>query len=234
MDHKKFEEHLGEGRKYLVDLLKSKTTVKLDVYKNTVEWFELFKKELKNCVEIIKNEISDDRIRLRVIEKGDTTAELFIGSDVIVFSMHTNIFQLNKQEYSSQTSYVRKNPLNSFCGIINIYNFLADSYEFNRSHDVGYMIGRVFINRENHFLVEGKHALGFMYKDFMHQVLTEEIIQDIIIRVSIHALDFDLYTPPYKAVQTATVQDLNALNYSAKLKTGKRLGFKFEAQKNIS
>lgn len=234
MDREKFEAHLDKGREYLVGILKNKTALKLDIYKNTINWFNVFKEELVHCVEIIKKDVTDDRIRLRIEEKGDTEVHLFIGSDLLVFNMHTNIFQLNRNNYSSQTSYVQSNPFNGYCGIINVYNFLADSYEFNRSHDVGYLISRVFINRENHFLVEGKGQLNFMYKDFMHQILSKEVIQDIILRVSIHALDFDLFTPPYKAVQTATVQDLQSLNYSAKLKTGKRLGFRFESNDAIT
>lgn len=234
MEKDKFEAHLNEGRNYLVDLLKNKTALKLDIYRNTLEWFKQFKLELVACTELIRKEITDERIRLRVVDKGDTEVQLFIGSDVVIFNMHTNVFQLERSEYASQSSYVQRNPLNSYCGIINVYDFLADSYEFNRSYDVGYLISRIFINRENHFLVEGKGELDFIYKDFMHQILSVDIIKDIILRVSIHALDFDLFTPPYESVQTATVQDLQAFNYSAKLKTGKRLGFKFESQQNIS
>ncbi|NOQ72181.1 MAG: hypothetical protein GQ574_09285 [Crocinitomix sp.] len=234
MENNKFEEHLAQGRDYLVNTLKNKTGAKLDVYKNTMEWFKVFKLELAACIDLIKQEIDDDRIRLRYVEKGDAEAQLFIGSDVIIFNMHTNVFQLSPRNYASQTSYVRQNPLNGFCGIIRIYDFLADSYEYNRHHDVGYMIGRILINRESHFLMQGKGQLGFMYKDFMHQVLTKEVIKDIILRVSIHALDFDLFIPPYGAAQTATVQDLQTLNHSSQLKTGKRLGFKFEADENIT
>lgn len=225
---------LKKDQTYLVNLLNHKTSLKLDIYQNTIQWFNQFKIELNNCVELIKKEVTDERIRLRVVEVGETETQLFIGSDVLIFSMHTNVFQLDKENYASQTSYVKKNPMNAYCGIINVYDFLADSYEFNRSYDVGYLITRIFINRENHFLMEGKGKLGLVYKDFMHQVLTNEIIRDIILKVSIHGLDFDLFTPPYETVQTATVQDLQSMNYSSKLKTGKRLGFKFESQQKIT
>jgi hypothetical protein len=234
MDNKKFEEHIQKGRTQLVGTLENKTGTKMDVYKKTTEWFNIFKAELSGCIELIKEEINDERIRLRYVEKGNTEAQLFIGSDVLIFNMHTNVFQLSRHDYASQTSYVRNNPLNGFCGIIRIYDFLADSYEFNRRNDVGYMIGRIFINREDHFMMEGKGQLGFLYKDFMHQVLSKELIRDIILRVSIHALEFDLLVPPYGTVQIATVQDLQTLNQSSHLKTGKRLGFKFEADQNIS
>lgn len=234
IEKEKFEAHLERGQSYLVDLLKNKSALKLDIYQNTISWFQVFKTELQACVERLKKEVVDPRIRLNVVDKGDTEAQLFIGSDVLIFTMHTNIFQLGANNYASQTSYARQHPGNTYCGIINVYDFLADSYEYNRPYDIGYLISRIFINREDHFLIEGKGQLGFLYQDFMHQVLSKEIIQDIILRLAIHGLDFDLYTPPYEAVQTATVEDLQSLNHSSKLKTGKRLGFKFESQQNIT
>lgn len=233
MEDKKIEAHLEQGKNYLVGLLENKSKLKLDVYENTIRWFKIFKEELKNCTEKIREQIKDDRIRLRVVDRGDLEAQLFIGSDVVIFNMHTNVFKLGMNDYAMQTSYVRNNLGNAFCGIINVYNFLADSYEFNRTHDVGYLISRIFINKENHFMVEGKGQMGMLYKDFMHQVLSPQLVKDIILRVGIYAVDFDLYTPPYHHVQKATVQDLNTINRSSKLKTGKRLGFKFESDSDI-
>jgi hypothetical protein len=233
MDKKALDAHIAEGQTYLVQLLKQKTILKQTVFKNTLAWFEVLKDEVKKCVEILKGEIDDDRIRLRYVERGDTEIQLYVGSDVLIFNMHTNVFKIPESDYSSQTSYVVKNPANAYCGILNIYNFLADSYEYNRIADLGYLIGRVLINREDHFMIEGKGQLGYIYKDFMHQIISKELLRDIILRVSIHATNFDLYTPPYRAVQKATVADLREQNQSSKLKTGKRLGFKFESQQNI-
>jgi len=60
-----------------------------------------------------------------------------------------------------------------------------------------------------------------------------EMIRDIILRAAIHAIDFDLLTPPYQAVQQVTVFDMQTLSQSSKLKTGKRLGFKFQAETDL-
>ena len=40
-----------------------------------------------------------------------------------------------------------QNQLGTFCGIINIYNFLSDSFKYNRESDLGYLVGRIFINK---------------------------------------------------------------------------------------
>jgi len=216
-------------KKYLVDLLTSKSVLKQDIYKNTIHWFNVFKVELKQCLAILSKEINDPRVRLRYVDRGDAEAHLYIGSDVLIFSMHTNVFKLADTDFATKTSYVKNNKQNGFCGVIHIYDFLADSYEFNRPNDLGYLIGRIFINHENHFQLEGKGKIGNLYRDFMHQVLSVEIIQDIIFRVSIYALEFDLLTPPYDTIKEVTVYELQTLSYSSILKTGKTLGFKFKS-----
>jgi hypothetical protein len=219
----------NQDKKQLIDVLKSKSVLKQDIYKNTIHWFNVFKQELKQCLAVLSKEIDDPRVRLRFIDRGDAEAHLYIGSDVLIFSMHTNVFKLSDAHFANKTSYVKENPNNAFCGVIHIYDFLADSYEFNRPNDLGYLIGRIFINSENHFLLEGKDKIGMLYRDFMHQVLTNEIVRDIIYKVSIFALQFDLLTPPYETINQVSVYELQTLSNSSMLKTGKTLGFKFKS-----
>jgi len=221
-------------KEYLIDLLKSKSVLKQEIYKNTIHWFSVFKESLKECLNILSQEINDPRVRLRFVDRSDTEAQLYIGSDVLIFSMHTNVFKFSDYDFPTKTSYVKNNPDNGFCGVIHIYDFLSDSYEFNRPNDVGYLIGRLFINRENHFQLEGKGHIGILYRDFMHQVISKEIVQDIIFRVAIHALEFDLLSPPYENINQVTVYDLQTLNNSSMLKTGKRLGFKFKSSSDFT
>ncbi len=223
-----------ETRKKIVDLLKSKSCLKQDIFHNTEKWFDLFKVELEDCLNLIKSEIGEEkRIRLKYIDKGKSEAQLYIGSDVLIFHMHSNVFRFNKTNYVNQTSYVQNEPDNAYCGIINIYNFLADSYEYGRYNDYGYLIARIFINREDHFMVEGKGQLGFMYRDFINQKIDKETILEIIMKVAIDAIEFDLLTPPYDKISIVSVQEMQALSSDSQLKTGKRLGFKFQSDNNI-
>ena len=55
---------------------------------------------------------------------------------------------------------------NSYCGVINIYTFLSDSFKFNRNADEGYLIGRIFVNRERSYFVEGKHQTSMRAMQF--------------------------------------------------------------------
>ena len=223
-----------EGKAVLLELLKNRSGLKQDVFQNTKKWFEIFKQELEGCITHLKGKVDDKRIRFKYEDKGVGEAQLYLGSDVLVFHMHSNVFKLPPSDYSTQTSYVTKNPENAYCGIINVYDFLADSYEYGRHNDLGYLICRIFINKENHFKVEGKGQLGYIYKNFMGQVLTPEIVNEIILRIGIYAIDFDLLTPPYQAVSQVSVGELQSLNTKTKLKTGKRLGFKFQTDVKVT
>lgn len=221
-------------RKMLLDLLTSKSGLKQDVHQNTKEWFYILKKELEECIDSLESTVKDKRIRFKYEDKGDGEARLYLGSDVLVFHMHSNVFKLPPTDYSAQTSYVQKNPENAYCGVIHVYDFLADSYEQNRSNDLGYLICRIFINHESHFKVEGKGEMGIIHQNFMNQVLTQELLHELILRIGIYALDFDLLTPPYNTVSVVSVDELHALSTNSRLKTGKRLGFKFQSETDIT
>lgn len=225
---------MDEVRNQIIGLLSTKAILKQDVFKTTKEWFAVFKEELTACIELMKTGVEDDRVRLKLVDKGESEIQLFVGSDVLVFHMHSNVFKFDTSNYVYQSSYLKNNPQNAYCGIINVYNFLADSFERNRPHDYGYLIARTFINSESHFVVEGKGQLSFLYRDFLNQVINKEIILDIIMRVIVHAIDFDLLAPPYEKVNVVSVQEMQALSTDSKLKTGKRLGFKFQSDHKIT
>ncbi len=222
------------SKQHIVNLLKSKSVMKQEVFQNTQHWFKILKEELKSCIEIIADEVGDNnKIRLKYVDAGPSEAQLFIGSDVLIFYMHTNVFRFSKSNYVNQSSYIKSDPSNAYTGVINIYNFLADSYELNRFNDAGYLISRIFINKENHFVIEGKGQLEFLYRDFLNQVINKEVILDVILKVAAYALEFDLLTPPYQAVSIVSVKEMQTLSSNSKLKTGKRLGFKFKSDNKI-
>ena len=74
--------------------------------------------------------------------------------------MHTNIFDYQSNHQICKTKYVQQDLMRSFCGIINIYNFLSDSLKYNRMNDSGFLISRIFINKDKHFFVEGDKEMG--------------------------------------------------------------------------
>ena len=143
--------------------------------------------------------------------------------------MHTNVFKFDRENSLWKTSYLSKNENRGYCGIINVYNFLNDSFKYNRSNDLGYLVGRIFVNFENHFMVEGKRQLGFLYNDFINNVLDKDQLKSIIQSSIIYCLDFDLLVPNYDLIKEVSVRDVNKMIDDSRMRTGKRLGFVFKS-----
>ncbi len=211
--------------------LKERSSLKQDVFQNNIRIF----KELKSVIKEVVSEVKDqsERIDKRIVvdsrEKGPFEIELKVAGDVLFFHMHTNVFDFDKSHPMWKTSYVRENPSRAYCGMIYVYNFLADSFKYNRGGDVGYMIARLFTNKENHYFVEGKRQLGFLYNDFPNKILDKQSLKNIVESSILYALDFDLLSPPFEEMQEVSVSQILEASENMRVKTGKRLGFRFQA-----
>jgi hypothetical protein len=219
------------ARELIFNELKEKAILKQDVYNNLKLNFKVMKTVLKEMADNLKDRMQteDERVKIEYRERGEYEAHLQFAGDILIFQMHSNVFQFDPSNSLWKTSYLSENSNRGFCGIINVYNFLSDSFKYNRVNDSGYMIARMFINAENHFMVQGKRQLGFIYNDFINMTMSKENMERVIESAILYSLDFDLYTPPYDRVQEITVSEINSTNENLSLKTGKRLGFVFNA-----
>jgi hypothetical protein len=213
----------------IVETVKNKASLKQKIYRNTIEAFTHFKELSKKVVEDLVKEAAqfDDGVNITFQEKGTFEFQLRIGGDIVLFQMHTNVFDFDRSNPLWKTSYLKEDASRSFCGIINVYNFLSDSLKYNRYDDSGYLIGRIFINKENHFFVEGKRQLNFIHNDFISQEMNQKDVLDIIQQAILYSMDFDLFAPPYRHVQEISVGQMLSETSGVNVKTGKRLGFKF-------
>lgn len=213
-----------------LDGLILKTNLKQEVYQNTLRMFDTLKVVLRELAETYQEELKG-KVAENVLpfyqEKGPFEAEFRIGGDLLIFSMHSNVFAFNREHPIWKLEYIKANSLNSYCGVFSIYNFLVDSFKYSRSQDLGYLIARIFVNRENHFFVEGKRQSSELVKDLGSDELTRENLKAIIETAVKYAIDFDLLVPPYDQVKIATVEQMQMEISHSKIQTGKRLGFKF-------
>lgn len=211
----------------ILSLLSKKSAMKQDVYSNTISVFNQLKDILKERAEELSNEILkvDNRINIFYKDISLQSMQLKIAGDVLDFQMHSNVFDFDHSNPMFKTAYVRDNELNSFCGIISVYNFLADSYKYNRLNDLGYLIARIFINRENHFFVETRTQIGYKFHNFSQEPISKEILCEILNELIIYSIKFDLFTPPYDSVKQVTVYEMQEKSSSVALRTGKRLGY---------
>ncbi len=206
----------------------SKTLLLDKVIENTKNAFSLF----RSCSEEIINTLSIEYPKEFVFtDKNEREFEIRFGSDILAFMMHTNVFEFSRYHEVMRLPYIQQDKQRSFSGVIHIYNFLTDSFDYNRDYDRGYLIGRVFINKENHYFIEGKREVGMLYSNFNTSILNKESAENIIKSSMEYANNFDLLTPPFDEVKEITVEEIKYHATSKRLFTAKRLGFEFQQDK---
>ena len=216
----------------IIELLKTKASTKQKVFRKTKEVFAEFQQYLKAKSDIINNELADKDVQVVYSSAGDFESKLKFSGDTLLFHMHSNVFDFPNSHSIHKTKYVKEDKLRSFCGVINIYNFLSDSLRYNRMNDAGYLIARVFINKDKHFFVEGDKQLGFLFNDFINQQINTDQIDKIINETMVYALNFDLQAPNFNDVKVVSVHQILDMNNNQKLKTAKRMGYKFSFETN--
>ena len=217
----------------LFDAVIEKASLKQEIYAKTLETFNIFKEESKKITDEFQKNGNPTKwpIPFEFRDRSVFVFELKFGSDILIYFMHTNVFEFSRDHEVMQTPYIRERKDRSYCGIIHIFNFLGDSFKYNRTNDIGYLIGRIFINRELHYFIEGKREIGLLYNNFATSLLDRDSVRSIVRSSILYTLNFDLLTPPYENLKEVTVQEMQNVIDSFLLRTGKRLGFRFQADK---
>jgi len=215
----------------IIGTLKEKSQLKQKVYDNTFESFCDVKEVLKGLAKELNGSLAgtDSRVRVEYTDRSNFDAQIKVAADILLFSMHSNIFQFDREHPAWKTAYIQKNKYNAYSGIINIYNFLADSFRYSRQDDLGYLIARIFINHEKQYFVEGKRQMGMLFTNYGNEAISKQSLQLIISTAIQYSLEFDLLVPPYDTVKIATVGQAEAKIQHSRVITGKRLGFQFNS-----
>lgn len=215
----------------IVHLLTTKSCMKQEVYKVTENIFQKIREQLihmQNSLAPMLEQVNK-AVEIKFSEKGPFELHFKFSGDTLVFMMHTNVFTFPENHYIKSLDYVKKNSLNGYCGLIQVYNFLSDSIKYNREEDLGLMVARIFINKEKHFFVEGRRPMSIKHNNFDHEVLEESLLIGLIEEMILYSLKFDLISPPIEMVQHLSVEQKNYQNYSSGFATNKDsgIGFKF-------
>ena len=219
-----------DNLKLICSQINKKGTLKTTVYKNTETAFEMLEKAASKLPGIYKNYYPNSEASVKYENSQPHSFSLQFGSDILFFVLHSNVFEFNRDHEIMKTPYIRTDKERAYCGMINIYNFLSDSLVFNRLNDAGYLIGRIFINKENHCYTDGKRELAQIYNNFSTVVFDKNLSRLILDSAIQYTINFDLLVPPYEVVKEITIQDmLDINNKRMPIKTAKRLGFRFQA-----
>lgn len=217
-------------KEQIISIITQKGVLKQKIFDNTLEIFNTLKKLLSELEteynEDLKN--SDSRIRLSYKNAGLFQCELKVAGDILIFNMHTNVFEFDREHKIWSIPIAAKDKNSTYSGIISIYNFLSDSLKYNRTQDLGYMIARIFINKEKHYFVEGKQQMGYLSNNFGTEKLDKEKLRGIVESAILYSQKFDLLVPPYNNVSVIELQQILDSRQRG-LQTGKRMGFAFRA-----
>ena len=217
----------------ILDTLVRKSTLKQKVFDHTFAVFNLLKETLLEMASELDDQLDgrlDRRVRIEYRDRGKFEVQLQVANGVLMFQMHTDVFDFDAQHPVRQTPYVQADAENAYCGVVNIYNFLSDSFKFNRNADEGYLIGRLFINRERRYFVEGKGQTSLRAADFGRAEIDRDALVTVLEEAIDFALGFDLLTTPYETLARVTVDQFNTKMDNSKFVTGKRLGYEFDTK----
>ena len=219
------------NRAKIINILQTKGLIKILCFNRALEVFQEFKNTIHETTGLINDQLPNNRmLKIEYRDKGKFEALIQFGDDILIFNMHTDVFQFDDAHPVCKSQYVKNNENNSLCAVINVYNFLSNSFKYNRESDEGYLIGRIFINHEGYFFVEGKIMEDYSSKIFGTIKISENILVDIIERMILFTLNFDLLVPEYDTVKVIDSDRMNNRIDNSKTDTGKRLYKNFDIE----
>ncbi len=218
-------------REHILDTIIRKSTLKQQVFDSTFSSFNLLKETLLEMASELEDALDgklDRRVRIEYRDRGKFEAQLQVASDILIFQMQTDVFFFDPSHPILADAYVAQQRENGYCGVVNIYNFLSDSFKFNRKDDEGYLIGRLFINYDGHYFVEGPIAEQQATATFRDCEINRDGLVRLLEQAISHVLEFDPYMPHPEVNKRVTVDQFNSKMDNSKFITGKRLGYEFE------
>lgn len=221
----------------ILESLNKKANIKSKVYDQSLDVFNQLKEvlsELSNDLNDLLETDNNRRVRLEYRDRGKYEAELKFADDVLVFSMHTDVFQFDRDHSIWVNEYVTKDQFSTYCGVINVYNLLSDSLKFNRENDLGYLVARMFINKDKKFFVEGKRQVRQSVSDFGKYDANRAELVMFVEQAMIYALSFDLLVPPFDSVKEASVAQVDTKTENVRMCTGKRMGYTYNSDDVLS
>lgn len=207
-------------------LKKLQTTSKLKY--NLFELTETLFRQLEAICHEISDEIKeankeDKPIPIKLEKINDFEFTFRIGGDVLVFILQSNIVRLPDDTYLSKSKYLKEDNSLKYFGQILIYNFISDTITYGRLDDPGYLIGRILLNRENKFFLEGDRKIVYSFPELRDNPVTKEKMRSLVEQMVISALDNDLLAPAFQDIMLITYHQ--KLEHTSSMGNIKKIGF---------
>ena len=209
----------------IIEKLKNKACLKQEIYKVTLATFN----ELKKLAESIANELNDklpadidENVRVEFTDVNTFEFRMKFSGDTLAFIMHSNVVTLQPDHPAIVNDYVQENPNRAYFGSIRVYDFLSDSFKYNRFQDAGFLMARLLINMEKHYHVDAGIHFKALKQNLAKNEINENNMRFFIENAVLTAMEIDLIAPEYKDIFTVSLQQHFDNNQG---EAGTKLGF---------
>lgn len=217
----------------IFEKLKGKACVKQNTFRTIQEVFKDIETEAKDIIKQLNTRISkvDKSVEVKFIERNKYEFHLKVGSDMLIFSLATNVVTFNNEYVVMQSDYIKEKEERKYFGQIMVYNFLSDTIKYNRLDDPGYLIARLIVNEEKHFFVEGAQQLNFLFTDIVNNVISQAWLRLLIEKCILTAVDMDLIGSNYHEIQNTNL--LTKMKNEKPMGNGQKVGFRMDYMNDI-
>jgi|GEM_PF-26719 hypothetical protein len=210
----------------IFDGLKQKSTTKQAIFRNTQAAFDCLRLVSQELVVELSHKLTpfDSSVVIEYRSINDMEFHIKFSGDLLVFIMHSNIVTFPDDYGPMSSAYVSQDFRRRFFGHIMAYNFMADSIKYQRLNDPGYLVGRLLVNINNHYFLEGVQQLELPNNDMSDNLITSEAMRLFVESAMIAAVNNDLIAPPLPEIQKISVKQKLE---NQQVSRGSKVGFSF-------
>ncbi|MDB5268371.1 MAG: hypothetical protein JWP58_1411 [Hymenobacter sp.] len=212
--------------------LKQKSSAKQAIYRNTQAAFDCLRLVSQELVVELSRKLTplDSSVVIEYRSINDMEFHIRFSGDLLVFVMHSNIVTFPDDYGPMPSKYVEADFRRRFFGHIMAYNFMADSIKYQRLNDPGYLVGRLLVNINNHYFLEGVQQLELPDNDMSDNPVTPESMRLFVESAMIAAVNNDLIAPPLPEIQKISVKQKLE---NQQVSRGSKVGFSFSAEQAL-
>ncbi len=214
----------------LVSKIRVKSQTQTIVKQQTKEVFNKLKDNARNLVKEIKETLGEEakNAKLEFENISEYEFHIMFAGELLVFNLHSTILNFPPEHITNKSPWVQEDESRGFFGVILAYNFLTDSLKYKRMHDTGYLISRLFVNKEDHFFIEGLTQMSFLYPDIKSNTINDKVLDDYL-RLGLQAAleTTPVMTPFEQEKQISVAEKLNR----SMLGNVKKVGFQMISSK---
>lgn len=209
----------------IINGLHQKSVTKQVIYRNTKATFDRMKEIAQDIVEELTERVTkhDADVIIEYSNISEFEFHVKFSGDLLMFIMHTNVITFPEDYELMRNEYIEEDFRRRFFGHIMAYNFMADTIKYNRIDDPGYLVGRMLINIDRHFVIEGVKQMELPYDRIAQNVINNKTLRLIIESAMVAAVNNDLMGQDVSDIERITLKQKHENMISQPRKVGFRV-----------